>query len=323
MKRYFFLVVMGCLLVGLPSRGAEPDTLSVCIAKYKDDKECALSYTFDDGLREQYTLAFPYLEKYGFKGTFWINGAKVNRNEEHISDTTQVSWDNLREMDAKGHEISSHGWAHRKLTRISPEEALTEIERNDSVILCEVGKRPLTFCYPYNARNVQILRMASRDRVDTRTRQFALGGRMTAEALDRKVEELLKKRDWGVAMTHGISYGYDAFAQPGVFWEHLRKVKALEERIWVDTFCEVAAYVKEREAAELIVVAGKGRLTLIPRLFLNKELYTVPLTVRMENKGFRKVVAKQGHKKLEGRMLPEKILFDFDPFGEPIQVKYK
>lgn len=35
----------------------------VYVADYKDDKQCAISYTFDDGLEEHYTLVFPEMEK--------------------------------------------------------------------------------------------------------------------------------------------------------------------------------------------------------------------------------------------------------------------
>ena len=34
---------------------------SIYVARYKGDKACAISYTFDDGLAEQYTLAAPQL----------------------------------------------------------------------------------------------------------------------------------------------------------------------------------------------------------------------------------------------------------------------
>ena len=44
-------------------------TQDVYVAPYKGDRVCAISYTFDDGLQEHYTLLFPKLEKYVFKGT--------------------------------------------------------------------------------------------------------------------------------------------------------------------------------------------------------------------------------------------------------------
>ena len=34
---------------------------NVSVAKYRHDKVCAISYTFDDGLAEHYTLAAPPL----------------------------------------------------------------------------------------------------------------------------------------------------------------------------------------------------------------------------------------------------------------------
>ena len=51
---------------------------NVQIARYKQDKACAISYTFDDGLAEHYTLLVPQLEKRGFRGTFWICGSNIN-----------------------------------------------------------------------------------------------------------------------------------------------------------------------------------------------------------------------------------------------------
>lgn len=83
---------------------------NVSVAKYRHDKVCAISYTFDDGLAEHYTLAAPQLEQRGFRGTFFINGSKVNKDERHIKDTTRVTWPQLKEMAEKGHEISNHGW---------------------------------------------------------------------------------------------------------------------------------------------------------------------------------------------------------------------
>ena len=92
---------------------------NVSVAKYRHDKVCAISYTFDDGLAEHYTLAAPQLEQRGFRGTFFINGSKVNKDERHIKDTTRVTWPQLKEMAEKGHEISNHGWAHRNFAKLS------------------------------------------------------------------------------------------------------------------------------------------------------------------------------------------------------------
>lgn len=65
--------------------------VTIRVAPYKDNKVCAISHTFDDGMLEHYTLVVPELEKRGFRGTFWINGQTVNANSGTPQDTTRVS----------------------------------------------------------------------------------------------------------------------------------------------------------------------------------------------------------------------------------------
>lgn len=78
---------------------------NISVAKYKHDKACAISCTFDDRLAEHYSLVAPHLESRGFRGTFWINGSKINKDNEHVTDTTWISWAQLKEMSDNGHEI--------------------------------------------------------------------------------------------------------------------------------------------------------------------------------------------------------------------------
>ncbi len=294
----------------------------VRIAKYKGDKTCAISYTFDDGMTEHYTLAAPKLEQNGFRGTFWINGAGINESSDAPADTTHLSWAQCGEMAAAGHEISNHGWSHKNLAQCTLEEASYEIKKNDSVIYEKLGFVPVTYCYAYNAFNEEILKMASENRVGTRIHEFDLGSKSTPEILDQRVAGFLETGEWGVAMTHGINYGYDAFADPTVFWEHLEKVKALQDKIWVGTFREVAAYIAERDAIQLETTPTKKGWTVVPQLPLDKNLFTEPLTGVIDKKGGKKPSVKQGGKKLDVRILPGKVLFDFDPFGGPIEINF-
>jgi hypothetical protein len=294
----------------------------VYVAKYKNDKACAISYTFDDGLNEHYTLVAPGLENLGFRGTFWVNGLSVETNND--TDKSNVSWEELKEMSKKGHEISNHGWSHKNLTEISLEEVATEIGKNDSIIVANIGVVPRTFCYPYNALNEKVLKMASKNRVDTRTKQIALGGHSTPEKLDQWVNELLNTGEWGVGMTHGITYGYDAFNDSTVLWNHLRKVKSMEDRIWVGTFLEVASYIKERDKIKIKVSAeGKKQLKITPELQMDKKLFVEPLTLVVKRAGIKGVEVKQGKKKLSTRIFLDKVMFDFNPYSGPIQVKFK
>lgn len=53
----------------------------VYVAKYKQDKTCAISYTFDDGLAEHATVAAPELRSVALEELFGF--AVIIRNKEH------------------------------------------------------------------------------------------------------------------------------------------------------------------------------------------------------------------------------------------------
>ncbi|WP_081741236.1 hypothetical protein [Bacteroides reticulotermitis] len=132
---------------------------------------------------------------------------------------------------------------------------------------------------------------------------------------------MLAAEDWGVTMTHGITYGYDHFSDAEIFWEHLRKVKAQEDKIWVGTFREVAAYIREQKAITYEVVKTAKGFTVLPELKLDASLFTEPLTAVIELDNNRKLTVRQGRRKLKVQILPGKALFDFDPFGGAIHVE--
>lgn len=292
---------------------------NVSVAKYRHDKVCAISYTFDDGLAEHYTLAAPQLEQRGFRGTFFINGSKVNKDERHIKDTTRVTWPQLKEMAEKGHEISNHGWAHRNFAKFPFEVLKEDILKNDSAIYAHVGVMPRTYAYPNNTKQGEAMAFVARNRVGTRLKQRSVGSKRTARDLEKWMETLIKTGDWGVGMTHGLTYGYDAFGNPQRLWEHWEQVKANEDKIWVGTFHEVVSYLKEREAIRL-TVTEKNKLHVVPELPLYKELFTEPLTMVVEGGTMKKVSARQGKKKLSVQLRSDKAFFDFDPFGGEIIV---
>ncbi|WP_018628803.1 polysaccharide deacetylase family protein [Niabella aurantiaca] len=318
MYRFYWVLMMTAL--GHNCCRAQEDPLLFRIAKYKDDKTCAISYTFDDGLREHYTLVAPKLKALGFRATFWINGSKINPGAGAIKDTTRMTWAELKEMAKDGNEISNHGWAHKNFGKYNLEELREDIARNDSAIYHHIGIMPSTFCYPNNAKTPEGVRMASEHRVGTRTVQHSVGSKSTPQNLQQWVDTLLRSREWGVTMTHGITYGYDHFRAAAILWEHLERVKALEDQIWVGTFHDIAAYTKERDLLQYDIRTKRGGFVITPRLELDEKLFTEPLTGVIEGKGIRNLKIRQGKKKLKLRVTADKVLFDFNPYGGELSV---
>ena len=58
--------------------------------------ENSILITFDDGYKNNYTLAYPILKKYNMKATIFLNTRYVGKNEDYLT------WDNVREMYESG-----------------------------------------------------------------------------------------------------------------------------------------------------------------------------------------------------------------------------
>ena len=302
----------------------EQDTKSIFrIASYKNDKVCALSFTFDDGVLEHYTLAVPQLEKHHFRGTFWINGKTILTGEKEgvVNGLPRIDWEQLKEMADKGHEISNHGWSHKKLTECNESEIRLEIKRNDSIIEEKTGYRPITFCYPGNRYNSEIVKIALENRVGTRTKQYQIGRRSTKENLQKFTQDLIDSKNWVATMIHGINSGYDIFTSDTILWNYFAYVKSLENKIWVAPFRDVAAYTKEQENTIVEIVKKRNKWILTPKCVLDEKLFTMPLTMVMSNSGCGRIIIKQGKNILPIEYLSDQCLFDFNPHGSPIIIK--
>jgi len=77
--------------------------------------------TFDDGHRSNFEQAFPLLEQFGLKATFFVLAGCVGSTDKYIS------WNQARQIVAAGHRVESHGWSHRLLTQCSHDELEEEL----------------------------------------------------------------------------------------------------------------------------------------------------------------------------------------------------
>ena len=196
--------------------------------------KCVVTYTFDDGLADQYTIAYPMFRKAGLPATFFIIGSKVGDplgiRSKAERNTPLMTWDQIRDMSTNGMEIASHGWAHAKYAKMNRDEILADIRRNQVALKEHVGVDCVSFASPFNAKkgadgsNVEALAKEAGLRA-MRMKQKGAGSKMTAEQMNALVESAKKKGEWLVFMIHGMARGYDAWENPQELGKHLSWVK--------------------------------------------------------------------------------------------------
>lgn len=298
---------------------ADLTTEDIKVADYKDGKECAVSLTFDDSMKEHYTIVAPELEKRGFRGTFWMCGGWMPAEPQY--DTTHFTWAEAKEMSDKGHEMSNHSWSHPNMTTLSEDELKEQIRKNDEAILANLGKPSTTFCFPYNAYNNAVLAEVMKGRIGARLKEFWLGGQHSPkEYLQKQIEDALAADSWIVGMTHGINYGYDCYEDASEFTDFLDYLKSLEDRIWIGTFRDVAAYTAVAKGISLDISKDGKEITVVPATNLDRTLYETPLTLEVNTDG-KKIKAQQDGKALEASYRNGKAYITFCPFGGAVTLK--
>jgi peptidoglycan/xylan/chitin deacetylase (PgdA/CDA1 family) len=101
-----------------------------------------IAITFDDGWVEQYSVAFPLLQKYGMKATFYILSS-------YTTGGRYVTWEQLEEMRDAGMEIGSHTRKHANLIEVGAEDAGYEISGSKSVLEEKLDITVESIAYPY------------------------------------------------------------------------------------------------------------------------------------------------------------------------------
>jgi peptidoglycan/xylan/chitin deacetylase (PgdA/CDA1 family) len=327
-------VLMAAAMRAASGAGADAASeLHVRIAKFADDRPAAISYTFDDNLREQYTLALPMLNEVGFKATFFVIAGKTAETpaegEKKQADANVrgkwggISWPELKQMADQGHEIGSHTWSHQGMTKLSPAEVDGELKKAYDAIKAHIGKPPLTLAFPGNGSSPEVQAAALKYHVAFRSYQEATSEKSTTASLNAWADKVIKDKKWGVMMTHAITDGYAAMSSPEVFHAHLKYVKGLEGQVWVDTFANVARYEKEADDAKLKVTGGGGSATVVVGGTLDPKVYDVPLTIVVDAANATSAVAKRAGKELPVRVGHGSIYVQAAPGAEPVTVTWK
>lgn len=99
--------------------------------------------TFDDGWVSQYTVAYPLMQRYGMRGTFFVLAHPQRGNGE-------MGWDMLKTLIASGMEIGSHTRSHLKFEdNVAPGRVWSEVYGSRQILEENLSVPIVSFAYPY------------------------------------------------------------------------------------------------------------------------------------------------------------------------------
>ena len=137
--RWFLAVLFLALTAPAFAREPIPDKLVVL--------------TFDDASKSHVKVAAPLLKKHGFGATFFVTeGFDVPTNPRDY-----ITWDEIAQLHRDGFEIGNHTRDHKAPNAKDRQGTIEQLEAINARCVANGIPRPVTFAYPGNALDKDVL----------------------------------------------------------------------------------------------------------------------------------------------------------------------
>lgn len=102
--------------------------------------------TFDDTDLEQFTIGAKEMEKYGFRGVYFLMTISINRPR-------YMNKEQIKLLADSGHAVESHTWDHSMVTKYQGEDWEKQFVKPRKTIEDITGKTATYFAYPFGLWN--------------------------------------------------------------------------------------------------------------------------------------------------------------------------
>jgi oligosaccharide reducing-end xylanase len=299
------------------------------IGTWKNFAKGAVSHTFDDNTAGQTSIAQPLFDAKGFHMTLFTVTSSMNPN-----------WTNLSKAFEKGHEIASHSVTH---AQTMPD---VECPTSQKTIQQKVsGEKCVTVAYPncnipnpqtelkkcYIAGRIcdgQLVNKSPSDFYRIGAIMAGSAGTNTASGFNSKADQAASSNSWLVWCHHGVgndNHGYSN-TNTDALKQNLDYLASNRDKFWVESFGNVARYIKERDAVSLTVKnSTNSKITISLTDNLVDSIYNYPLTIRRPlPDGWEKAAVTQNNKPVEDSIVTvnskKYIMFNAVPDGGDIVI---
>ncbi len=116
-------------------------------------KQRYVMFTFDDGYKDNLQAAL-VLNKYGYKGLFFISTAHIGKELDNVP---MLDFDDLKHLCKMGMYLGSHSHRHLNLLKMDLDEAKSEISK--SLEILSQYQRIEDFAYPFGGYSDEIVNL--------------------------------------------------------------------------------------------------------------------------------------------------------------------
>ncbi len=286
---WFNSLSFGYLLLTLAAPVCLGGTFPYEIGTWRGFRAAAISYTFDDGCSNQFSVAVPMFDAKGFKLTLFT-----------VISRMFPGWPKLQSAAANGHEIASHTMTHTRLNTLSDEQQIRELKDSRDAINANIpGQKCITLAYPNCLAGKDSLTLQYYAAARTCSGQLipgtpvnwmnlssfvcgSLGSVKTIQDFNAKADSAAASKAWCVYLLHGIDAdgGYSPVTT-STLQGSLDYLSANRDKFWVDTFGNVVRYIMERNAASVAeTTVTTSNITVHVTHTLDDSIFNYPITLR-------------------------------------------
>lgn len=110
--------------------------------------------TFDDTDMDQFTVARPELQKYGYKAVYFIMTVSIGRKGKFADYMTK---EQIKQLSDEGNIIGSHTYDHQNVKKLKGDDWVTQIDKPTKKLEEITGKKIEYFAYPFGLWNVEAI----------------------------------------------------------------------------------------------------------------------------------------------------------------------
>jgi peptidoglycan/xylan/chitin deacetylase (PgdA/CDA1 family) len=131
-------------------RSVLPNQVEEVFYERKPIQDKSLMISFDDTRADHYLTVAPILEKYGYRGTFFIMTVSIGK-------PGYMTREQIKELADRGHAIGLHTWDHQDLRKILPDQWRIQIEKPKALLEEITGKKITALAYPFGLWNREVI----------------------------------------------------------------------------------------------------------------------------------------------------------------------